>query len=98
MLLKNVKCNYIRCIISSNHVWAKGDAPPNSLRDLNVGPWNEIMEKKDNWVTFLNSQHFVGRKVCRSFGMGLGPRMNSQASVQDEINMHNQEKKVVGAN
>jgi hypothetical protein len=30
------------------------------------------MEEEESWGTFLNSQHFKGRKVCWIFKMGLG--------------------------
>jgi hypothetical protein len=44
-----------------------GDAPPNFLRDPNVGT---PTKKLKSWG--LNSQHFKGRRACWSFKMGLG--------------------------
>jgi hypothetical protein len=43
--------------------------PLNSLRDLKVGPNG----KRRKLGTILNSQHFKGRKVHYSFGMGFEP-------------------------
>jgi hypothetical protein len=35
------------------------------------------------------------KKACWSFGMGT--KTNSQVKVQDEVNLHNQEKRIVSA-
>jgi hypothetical protein len=40
----------------------------------------------------LNLQRFGGKRVCWSFEMGI--KMNSQARVQNEINLHNQETSI----
>jgi hypothetical protein len=42
-----------------------------------------------------NSKHFKGRRMLELWD---GTRMNSQVGVQDEINLHNQEKRVVITN
>ncbi len=52
-------------------------------------------EKNGSWGTLPNSQHFGS-----SWGvleLQDGTRTNSQARVQNDINLHNQEKRVVSA-
>jgi hypothetical protein len=46
--------------------------PPNSSKDLKVGPKVKQQKKKESWGMFPNSQHFEGTIACWSFEMGLG--------------------------
>jgi hypothetical protein len=42
--------------------------------------WNETNERIRSWGMLLSSQHFGGRRVCWSYGTGLG-RMTSTYSL-----------------
>jgi enterochelin esterase-like enzyme len=56
--------------------------------------YNETMEEEEeSWGMFPNSQHFGGKGGVLVFQDGT--RANSQVRVQNVINPHNQEKKVV---
>ncbi len=70
------------------------DAPPNFLRDPKVGPKAKQWKKKKVGACFLN--HSI-LKVEGVLELRDGTKTNSQAKVQDEVNLHNQEKMVVSA-
>jgi len=70
------------------------NVPPNSLRDPNVGPRVKQRKKKKIGACSLI------RSTSRVKGMmefWTGTRMNSQAQVQDEINLHNKKKRAISA-
>ncbi len=67
------------------------DTPLNSLKDLDVNLTMKTMEEKRIGVLSLARNTLKVRGTCWSFGMGT--KMNSQARIQDEINLHNQERK-----
>ncbi len=48
-----------------------------------------------SWGTFPNSQHFGNNGGVLE--LQDGTKMNSQARVQNDINLHNQEKRMVNA-
>jgi len=64
------------------------DVPPNSLRDPNVS--TKVKQHKKKRI----GPHSL---TCSTFEVRDGTRMNSQARVQNEINLHNQEKKGISA-
>jgi hypothetical protein len=66
-----------------------------SSRDLKVGLKVKQHKKKKSWSTFFNLKHFEGKKVL---DLQNDIRMTSSVKVQNEINLHNQEKKAVNAN
>jgi hypothetical protein len=70
------------------------DAPSNSFRDPNVGP---IMKQ---WKKKIETQYLTHNtlKIGECARAQDGTRMNSQARVQNDINLHNQRKRAVNAN
>jgi hypothetical protein len=68
---------------------ANSDAPPNSLKDLDANSKVKTTEKEVGVCSLSHSTWGV-KGACWSFGMGN--RTNSQAKVQDEINLYNQER------
>jgi hypothetical protein len=66
------------------------DAPPKLLERLRCKSEGENNERKGVRVCSLTHNTLGVRGACWSFRMGI--RTNSQAKVQDEINLHNQEK------
>ncbi len=67
------------------------NAPPNSLKDSNASPKVKTMEEEGVGVHSLTCNTSRVRGVCWSFRMGT--RTNSQEKVQDETNLHNQERR-----
>jgi len=67
------------------------DAPSNSLKNSDENLKVETMEEERVKVCSLIRNTLGVKGTCWSSGMGT--RMNSQVRVQDEINLHNQERK-----
>jgi hypothetical protein len=68
----------------------KVDTPPNSLKDSNVNLKVKIVEEKGVGVCSLVCNTSKVGRPCWSFRMGT--KMNSQVKVQNENNLHNQER------
>ncbi len=69
------------------------DAPPSSLMDSLVSP-KVNNGRQRSWGVLSGSQHFGGRGVCQSSGMGLG-RLTSNSITQ--ISLHKPNNKLVSA-
>jgi hypothetical protein len=66
------------------------DTPPNSLKNSDASPKVKTMKEKGVEVHSLICNILGVRGACWSFKMGT--KTNSQVKVQDEINLHNQER------
>jgi len=66
---------------------------PNSSRDPKVGPRTKQQKKKKVGACSLKLQGQEGMLELQD-----GTRMNSQARIQNKINLHNLEKRAIGAN
>jgi hypothetical protein len=58
------------------------DTPPSSLMDSIASP-KVNNGKKQSWGTLSGSQHFGGKRVCWSFGMGLGKLTSTSITYTD---------------
>jgi hypothetical protein len=65
---------------------------PKLLKSPKGGFHNETTEEGKRWGTLFNLHHFGEEGVLE---LQNGTRTNSQSKVQDEVNLHNQEKKAV---
>ncbi len=70
------------------------DMPPNSSKDPKVGP--KMKQLKKNRVGARSLIHGTLR-VGRCVGISGWIKTNSQVKVQDDTNLHNQEKKAINA-
>ncbi len=70
------------------------DAPPNSLKDPKVGPKMKQWKKKKFHAHSLAHSTSGIRRCAGALG---GTSANSQARVQNEINLHNQGMKAISA-
>ncbi len=71
------------------------DVPPNSSRDSKVRPRTKQQKKKRVRACSLIHSTLGWEGVLE---LRDGTRTNSQAKVQNVINLHNQEKRAVNAN
>jgi hypothetical protein len=65
--------------------------PPNSLKDPKVGPKAKQQKNK------RARAHLTFRRHEGVLELQDGIKLNSQVKVQDEVNLHNQEKKAISA-
>jgi hypothetical protein len=63
----------------------KDDAPPSSLMDSTVSP-KVNNERRRSWGALPGLQHFEGRRVCWSSGMGLG-RLTSNSIAHTDLHI-----------
>jgi hypothetical protein len=80
-------------VINNTNEWKHitrglNDTPPNSLKDSYVNPKVKTMEGKGVGVRSLAYNTLGVKGACWNVGMSI--RMNSQARIQNEINLHNQ--------
>ncbi len=68
--------------------------PPNSLRNPHVGL--KMKQWKNKRVGARSSTHSTLGVGALEYWDGI--KMNSQARIQDEINLHNQENRAVNVN
>jgi hypothetical protein len=66
-----------------------GDAPPNSLIDSTSSPKVKNNKRIRSWGTFLNLQHFGGRRACWSSRMGILGRMTSRSIIHTDLQKPN---------
>jgi hypothetical protein len=68
------------------------DAPPNSLKYSDV---NMKVKRMDKGIGVCSLVHNILGVIGTCWSFGMGTRTNSQVKIQDEINLHNQEKTTI---